>query len=81
MPTELNATMLQTLMEMSGINCRLVPAEEPDIDKDTVEIGDSAFVEIYPGHFNVWEQGEDCKFKITHQAFRYQEVIDLFSGQ
>nr|BAS21716.1 hypothetical protein [Citrobacter freundii] len=34
MPTELNATMLQTLMEMSGIKCRLVPAEEPDIDKD-----------------------------------------------
>lgn len=81
MTTELNATVLQTLMEMSGIKCRLVPAEEPDIDKDTVEIGDSAFVEIYPEHFNVWEQDDDSKFKITHQAYRYQEVIDIFTAQ
>lgn len=81
MTSALDAAVLQSLMELSGISCRLVRAEEPDIENDTVEIGEDAFVEVDVDQINIWEQGDDLAFKITHQVDRYQDVIDVFSNK
>ena len=74
---KLDASILQSLLEFSGVSCRYVQAESIE-DNDTVEVGDDVYIEVKDDQLDVWRL--KCnKYNLTHQLERYQEVIELLA--
>ncbi len=80
MSAQLDASVLHALLDISGVDSRLVKAEDPELENDTSELGEHAYVELAHQQLLVWQLGSDQRFRLTHQFDRYQDVIDVVSS-